>query len=306
MTTETHDEDLILSPAPKMKNHKVPFYFDSHANNTSKGLPSGSIPSGKNPTCQHHNKLVRISLQSRFRVGQALLKHEQNVKTLLLDIKMMVFPLQLTVPYAAPVQLSQCVNPDQLKTERSENNLRLCGENWLNQLKVLFPDRDDEGACSIPALDTGSPILSIKDRRNGIGFSNLPRLVADKRLLLLHLICLFLVFRLKCCNGFFLKLTGLMCDGRAIASPLFRRLAGRGAFFLSWFRWILRLVAFMIRGFTLHDSSSCSRDDSLDQCGRPCDPLSCLVFFSSVASLLPIYIGEGDSDSEWMLISHVL
>ena len=60
-------------------------------------------------------------------------------------------------------------------------------------------------------------------------------LVADKRLLLLHLICLFLVFRLKCCNGFSLKLTGLMCDGRAIASPLFRRLAGPRRFFFSGF-----------------------------------------------------------------------
>ena len=29
MTTETHDEDLILSPAPKMNNHEVPSYFDS-------------------------------------------------------------------------------------------------------------------------------------------------------------------------------------------------------------------------------------------------------------------------------------
>ena len=38
-----------------------------------------------------------------------------------------------------------------------------------DQLKVLFPDGDDEGAFIIPALDARSHTLSIKDRRNGIG-----------------------------------------------------------------------------------------------------------------------------------------
>ena len=38
-----------------------------------------------------------------------------------------------------------------------------------DQLKVLFPDADDKGVFIIPALDTRSQILSIKDRRNGFG-----------------------------------------------------------------------------------------------------------------------------------------
>ena len=110
-------------------------------------------------------------------------------------------------------------------------------------------------------------------------FSNLLRLEADKLLLMLHLICLFLVFLLKCCNGFSLKLTGLMCDGRPLASLLFRRLAGRGAFSCGFpFRWVLHFVAFLIHGITLHRSSSYSGDDSLDDCGCPCDPPSCLLF----------------------------
>ena len=37
-----------------------------------------------------------------------------------------------------------------------------------DQLEVLFVD-DDEGAFIIPALDTRSQVLSIRDRRNGIG-----------------------------------------------------------------------------------------------------------------------------------------
>ena len=38
-----------------------------------------------------------------------------------------------------------------------------------DQLKVHFPEEDDEGAFIIPAFDTRSHVLSIKDRRNGIG-----------------------------------------------------------------------------------------------------------------------------------------
>ena len=38
-----------------------------------------------------------------------------------------------------------------------------------DQLKILFPEGDDEGAFIVPALDARSQVLSIKDRRNGIG-----------------------------------------------------------------------------------------------------------------------------------------
>ena len=37
------------------------------------------------------------------------------------------------------------------------------------QREILFPDGDDEGAFIVPALDARSHILSIKDRRNGVG-----------------------------------------------------------------------------------------------------------------------------------------
>ena len=38
-----------------------------------------------------------------------------------------------------------------------------------DQLKNLFPDGDDKGAFLVPALDARSQILSIEDRRNGVG-----------------------------------------------------------------------------------------------------------------------------------------
>ena len=37
------------------------------------------------------------------------------------------------------------------------------------QLKIIFPGGDDEGAFVVPLLDARSQVLSIKDRRNGIG-----------------------------------------------------------------------------------------------------------------------------------------
>ena len=37
------------------------------------------------------------------------------------------------------------------------------------KLKVLFPDGDDTGTFIVPALDVRSQVLSIKDRRNGVG-----------------------------------------------------------------------------------------------------------------------------------------
>ena len=109
--------------------------------------------------------------------------------------------------------------------------------------------------------------------------SNLPLLEMDNYLPLLHLTCVFLVFLVKCCNGFSLKPTTSMCDGRPFASSPFCRLACRGALFRGFpFRWVLHFVLSVTRGVLVHDAASCSREGSLYECGRPCDALSCLFF----------------------------
>ena len=83
---------------------------------------------------------------------------------------------------------------------------------------------------------------------------------------------------MKCCNGSCLKPAQPMCDGRPFASPLFRRLAGRGALFWCFpFRWVLHILLFLTRCLAVQDAASCSRD-SLYECGRPCDSMSCLFF----------------------------
>ena len=127
-----------------MNNQEVPSCTDSFSNNTSRELHSGSIPFGKSPTCQHLTNLSEI-IAKQVPCQSGFLKHEANAKTFLLGIRVIVH-IQLTVPYAAPTQLSQYVNPDHLKIGRLENHL-----------------------CYSPALDTRSQTLSIKDRRNGSG-----------------------------------------------------------------------------------------------------------------------------------------
>ena len=116
-----------------------------------------------------------------------------------------------------------------------------------DQLKILFPDGDDEGAFIIPALDTRSHVLSIKDRRNGVGklVFKLAPLGSGQTYTFVHLICLFLVFLLKCYNGFSLKPTGLMCDGRPLALRAFSPPGGSNAFLCGFqFRWVLHIVPF--------------------------------------------------------------
>ena len=81
-----------------------------------------------------------------------------------------------------------------------------------DQLKVLFPDADDKGVFIILRSIlvhklSASKIVEIELENQ---FSTLLHLVADKHLCLLHMICLFLVFVLKCCNVFSLEPTGHM------------------------------------------------------------------------------------------------
>ena len=150
---------------------------------------------------------------------------------------MMVFLVQLTVPSAAPTQLSQCINPDHLKTRRLENNLCRCGKSWLTSLKFSFLMQMDEGVFILPALDARSQTLSIKDRRNGSGkpvFKLAPLGSGQTFTLVAPDLSVPGISTLRCYNGFSLKPTGLMCDGRPLASPLFRCLTGRG-FFLYHF-----------------------------------------------------------------------
>ena len=259
MTIEIQDEDSTRSQAPKMNKHGVPFHYDSHVSNTTLELRIGSTIFGKSIQ-QHLSEFIAKQVPCR---SGLFLKHEPNVKTLLLDIKMMVSPMQLTVHSAAPIQLSR------------EREL-------ADQLKVLFPDGDDEGAFIIPALDARSHVLSIKNRRNGVGkpVLKLASLGSGQTFTLVAPELSVPGISPKVLQRVLsLKPSRSMCDGRLFASSPFCRLACRGALVRSFpFRWVLHFVLSLTRGVVLHDSACCSREDSFDEYGRPCDTLSCLLF----------------------------
>ena len=137
LTIEIRYVDLMLSQAPRMNMREVPSYYGSHVNSTTLALLIGSIIFGKNPTCQPTINLLRFIVRQVPCRSGLYLKHEANVKTLLLDIKMMVFPKRLTVLLAASQQLLLSASPDQMRTERSASNSHTCGERrWLINSKL--------------------------------------------------------------------------------------------------------------------------------------------------------------------------
>ena len=135
MTTGKQDADLILPQALLMNMREVPSYYDSFANNTTKGLQSGSTLSVKKPTSLPTIGLLQFIVKQVPRRSSLYLNHEPNVKILLSDVKLMVSPMRLTVPFATPKQLLLSAKLRQLKTDKLDNNLHLCGESWLTSLK---------------------------------------------------------------------------------------------------------------------------------------------------------------------------
>ena len=82
---------------------------------------------------------------------------------------MMVSPTKLVVHFATSEPTSQSASPSHLKTRKSEDDLRLFGKFCPQNCKKLFPERDGTVTFIVPALIVRSEVLSIKDRRNGVG-----------------------------------------------------------------------------------------------------------------------------------------
>ena len=282
MTVQIRGVDLIRSQAPKMNKHEVPSYYGSCANNTTKGLRSGSIIFGKNPTCQHTTKLSEFIARQVPCRPDLYLKQEPNVRTLWPDIKTMASLMKLTVPSAASKQLSRCVNPNRLKTVRLENNLRLCGENWqINS--SLFPDGDDEGAFIVPALDARSHVLSIKDRNNGVGkpVFKLASLGSGQLFTLVSLDLSVLGVSAEVLQ-LVVSEANVQCVMAAVSPPrLFAAWRVEAPFSAAYlFDGFFTLCALLTRSAIVHDATHCSKEDTLYECERPCDALSCLFCFS--------------------------
>ena len=129
-------------------------------------------------------------------------------------------------------------------------------------------------------------VIRIADTARENQCSKLLHLETGRRLLSLLLICVFLVFLMKCCNrsslkpAIWLRIARPMCDGRLFRLTASSPLGGsRGPFCRGFpFRWAPQFALSLARCLTLQDAALCYRKDSLCECGRPHDTLSCLSF----------------------------
>ena len=111
--------------------HEVPSYYGSRVKNATKGVTKWIDTLWEESNMPAYNKLVRIHCKAGSMSVRLVFETRAKCQDFIARYKMMVSPMQLTVPSAAPIQISFFVNPIQLKTERLENNLRRWGENWL-------------------------------------------------------------------------------------------------------------------------------------------------------------------------------
>ena len=135
------------------------------------------------------------------------------------------------------------------------------------KLQEIFPDRDAKGSFIVPSLDVRAQILSINDRRNGVGkrvFKLAPPGHDQLFVITAPNLCEHSVFLMLCCDKLFVKqalrlrIAQPMCDGHPFAFSPFRRLASRGLFFSATFfcGGFFKLLFYLSRRLSLHDQVS--------------------------------------------------
>ena len=115
------------------------------------------------------NKPTRlIAKQVPYPPGLCL-KHELSVKTLWHDTKMMVPLTKLTVHFCNIRTKIMVRQSNSLEDGEIGRRFAPLWKNLSAKLQEIFPERDVKGTFIVPALDVRSHILSIFDRRNGVG-----------------------------------------------------------------------------------------------------------------------------------------
>ena len=93
-----------------------------------------------------------------------------------------VSPTKFIVHFAKAEPVSLFANTSHFKTVKLDNILRLCGKFWPNSSKFLFLKEMTQVHFHCPcAFDVRSRVLSIKDRRNGVGKTSVQTCSFGKR-----------------------------------------------------------------------------------------------------------------------------
>ena len=134
----------------------------------------GSTAAGSHgPGSSAHKKPVTIHCKAGSVPARLAFETTAKSQDFVVRYKDVGIPYEIDSSFCNVKQLLLSANPNHLKTGRSESNLRLCGECWQNSSKFSSLKEmmkvDDEGAFIVPAHDARSQVLSIKDRRNGVG-----------------------------------------------------------------------------------------------------------------------------------------
>ena len=159
MTIEIRGVDLILSQVPKMNMHGVPSYDGSYVSNTT-GITKWINNFRENQTFQSiidPSEFIAKQVPCR---PDSYSKQEPNVRTLWPDIESILRNAKTNIA------VRQSKSFEERKIGKQFEPL------WkvlAEKFEVLFPKGDDTGAFIVPAPDACSQVLSIKDRRNGVG-----------------------------------------------------------------------------------------------------------------------------------------
>ena len=169
MTIEIQDEGLIRFQALKMNKREVPSYgrfpCEPYHTGITKWIDTlcekANMPADNRPVtihCKAGSTSVRLVCESRAKCRDFVVRCKDNG-----------ISFEINSPFC-------CANTNIIVRQSKSFEDREIGKQFAplwrelaDQLKVLFPDGDDERAFIIPALDTRSQVLSVKDRRNGVG-----------------------------------------------------------------------------------------------------------------------------------------
>ena len=282
MTVEIRGVDLILSLVPKMNKHEVPSYDCSLANNTTKGLRSGSIIFEKNPMCQPTTNMPEFIAKQDLCRPDSCSKQETNVRTFLARYKDDGLSYEIYIPFCCAktsitVRQSKSLEDREIgkqfaplwnSVERSDQN----SLPWWRWRRCIYRPSARRPLTSASALRIEETVLE-----------NLCSNLLLWKWTVVYPCCTWHVcswcFWWSVATGHLSSHTG-QCVLAALSPPrLFLPPGLSSRPFCSFpFRWFLHFALSLTRGVIVHDAASCSKENSLFECGRPCDALSCLLF----------------------------
>ena len=169
MTVEIRGVGLIRSPVPKMNQHEVPFYWGSRVNSTTLELRTGSIIFWETSNIPAHKKPVRIHCKAGSVSARLVFETRAKCQDFFVRYKDDGIPYAINSPFCCAKTTFTVRQSKLLEDRKIGKQFAPLWRVLADQLKLLFPGGGDEGAFTVPAHDARSQILSIKDRRNGIG-----------------------------------------------------------------------------------------------------------------------------------------